>query len=266
MRPLRSSRQGPIASSCDQRMGIPDSPLMPLRACARPVVFETGLSTTPFSMAGTAFLVGFDRKIFIVTARHVVREHPPDRLLIFPTDGAPKPLTISQWWRIEDEEDEPDDSDLLLIQATVKGLSSALRRRSQLIHLTPPDASRWFPLRYTSRFFTFGFPTHLGSVDYDGKNIKPEQVFLEGNYSDAATTGNHVHAIRVRNPLALPSFDGLSGSPVFSLENVIGRGGPPTFCGMALRGGTGAGVVHFLDAAVIMRALLSACHYLRPAC
>jgi len=59
----------------------------------------------------------------------------------------------------------------------------------------------------------------------------------------------------VRNPLALPTFDGMSGSPVFSLSTQIGGSAQPTFCGMVLGGTPSSERIHFLGSDTILAAL-----------
>src|SRR5262249_40249551 len=58
-----------------------------LRDCAHPVVFETGLADCPFSVKGTAFVVGFEGTLYLLTARHVVRDWPMEHLAIIISDA-----------------------------------------------------------------------------------------------------------------------------------------------------------------------------------
>lgn len=69
--------------------------------------------------------------------------------------------------------------------------------------------------------------------------------------------------LAVRNSLALASFDGLSGSPVFSLRTTFWESTQPTFCGMVLRGTPGPERLHFLGSETILTAVVAA-HFAPP--
>jgi len=228
-----------------------------LRQCARPVVFETGIPDAPFSIAGTAFLVGFHRTFFVLTARHVVGDWPVQRLMVFPSDRSKQGLRLSEWWHVKDDENEPDSSDILLVRAEVRDIPKSIRRSSHLLHLTPPNVTEWFEDRHNSTFFIFGYPTAVNEADYARAQIKTQQFFLHGTYI-GPSVAHGCHEVRLQNPLALADFNGLSGSPVFSLRSEIAIPRQPTFCGMALRGSASSGRIHFLEASIILLALQEA--------
>ena len=46
--------------------------LLDIAKCARPVLFENASRDYPYSLGGTAFIVKFKERSFVITARHVL--------------------------------------------------------------------------------------------------------------------------------------------------------------------------------------------------
>jgi hypothetical protein len=228
--------------------------LEPLIQCARPVIFRTDAPDFPFSVAGTSFLVGFGRHAYVATAGHVLGLLPYSKLLIFPTHGHSTPLRLTDGWRCQDNENHPDASDLYLASFRPSGLPVKARRGGRLIPLRSIDGVRWHEDRWQSFFFTFGYPKTDTYADYERQQVRHRPYVLYGTYAGPGSVPG-CHRLRIKNPLGLPSLDGLSGSPVFSIPSAVAVGEVPRFCGMLLRGTASSGIVHFLDSRVIVQAL-----------
>jgi hypothetical protein len=224
-----------------------------LRQIARPMVFQTGVRQAPFSLAGTWFMAGYRRTVFAVTARHVVRDHPANQLLLFPTDASTEVLRVSEWWNVADEENDQDRSDVFVASIDFAHLSKRTQGRSRLVHLDPDASTQWFEDRHTSMLFLCGYPSSINEADYEHSRAMTRQVLLAGSYTGPSITDG-VHSLRLDNPLGL-DFNGLSGAAVYSLRHELHGDSKPRFCGMAIRGGASAGVLHFLEASVILQVL-----------
>src|SRR2546425_10295168 len=91
-----------------------------LRFSSRPVMFRTGVAETACSIAGTAFLAGFGRHIYLITAAHVAKGEETIRsLFVFPSDDAITPLHFTRWWPVQafdDNELDQDGSDISAIR------------------------------------------------------------------------------------------------------------------------------------------------------
>ncbi len=232
-------------------MNILDS----LRRCARPVIFETDIDEFPYSTAGTAFIVGFRQSVFVLMPQHVIKDWPVEKILIFPSWNSLYTFRYLNWWRVKITPEDQVTSDLLVIKADLGDIPSAERTDIQLLDLNNRENQNWYDDRYDSQFFLCGFPS-AGSegVNYTTLEIRTSQYFMEGVYVDVSPFSCG-HMIKVKNPLDLPHFSGLSGSPVFShrRDNTVGT--PPRFCGMVLRGTASSGYVHFLEVEFLMEAL-----------
>jgi hypothetical protein len=218
------------------------------------VAFHTRIPEFPFGVAGTCLLIGHRGRVFVITAKHVVRDCPIEQVVIFPAEGSTKGLPIPQYWRVLDETEDADRSDLLIMRAEISPLPKPILAAMRLFRLTPERTTEWFDDRFSSKFFVVGYPKAVNSVDYEVSTIKLAQVLLEGSYVGPGISDG-CHEARFLNPLAIPDFDGLSGSPVFSVANVIGPAAAPRFCGIALRGGALGGQIHFLEAELVRHAL-----------
>lgn len=224
-----------------------------LRAATRPVIFETGLDDTPYSIAGTAFILGFGKSIFILTARHVVRDCPLENLLVFPTDSSRTAFRFTDSFKVTTDLPGEDVEDFIAIKTNLSDLEVEDRKQGRLIQLTP-GSDAWYPKRYSAKFFLIGYPTHHNFVDYDDCIIKTGQVILTGKYHQESAS-EFCHVLSVENPLSLPTFDGFSGSPVFCLINDSQSQPSLAFCGMTLRGTPASSKIHFLDTRVLRQTL-----------
>jgi hypothetical protein len=222
--------------------------------CVRPMAFNTGVSAAPFSVAGTGFLVGYRRGVYLVSARHVVGKLEYSRVLIYPTEGAISPLRLTEGWTFQEEEEETDTSDIFVARVDAKNLGGPTKRRSRLLNIEPRQMSNWLPHRHTSMFFLGGYPKTDTYADYNSLQLKYRPYLLYGNYVGLGSIDG-CHKLRLKNPHHISSFDGLSGSPVFSIPHAIGIAAQPTFCGMLIRGTASSGIVHFLEAALLLVAL-----------
>lgn len=190
------------------------------RQCARPVIFETRVHSAPYAVSGTSFLLTFRGRLFAVTARHVVGSHPVEGILIFPSDESRQPLRILQWWQLPNDTQDRDRADLFLVEVDPRAMKHKDRKASHAfeIDILPTD---WYAPRFNSQFFVFGYPKSHNEVDYEALSISTKQFLLTGKYL-RATSSSDCHEIAVTNPLGLETFNGLSGSPVWSLPAAIG--------------------------------------------
>lgn len=229
-----------------------------LRQCVRPVIFLTGMSDAPYSTAGTSFLVGFGHSVFIVTAKHVLQNYPPEKLIVYPSNKSKRHIRIMNWWDVHKDISVPDYSDIIVLKADLAPMSKKDRINGRLLLLSPSNSTEWFDSRFTASYFLCGHPHEINEVDYDATQINTGQVLLPAKFVGPSKSAG-CYTLRVENPLNFSSFNGLSGSPVFCYQNAfplsLTPSANPKFCGMVLRGGAEAGIIHFLAADVIVNVL-----------
>jgi hypothetical protein len=244
----------PFGSAVMRQMNaVPD--LKRLRYCARAMVFETGETEYPFAVAGTAVIVAFRGELLVLTARHVVGKWPTHQLRLIVADAGDC-VTLTDRWeiRMEGEEEDSDQNDLLIFRADIRNVSPEARKENHVINLTPPELSDWYETRENAMFFMFGYPKSATGPDYELSKVISNQYLLHGAFiGDSLSFG--CYELAVQNPLRLAEFDGLSGSPIFSLFKGKESGAQPIFCGIAIRGSASSGRVHFLGSQTVYAAL-----------
>ena len=225
-----------------------------LRMSSRPVMFTTGVKETPCAIAGTAFLVGFRKHLYLVTAAHVTKG-AESSLFVLPREDAAKPLHFTRWWPVQvfqDDQLDSEASDISTVRIDLKKIPRTDRENSHVINLN--GLKDWFETRLIADFFLCGYPKMENSIDYVRREVNTAQYFLVGRYSRPNRHSSSTYQLQIENPLGLTDFDGLSGSPVFSVSP-LNNNSAPKFCGMALRGSAQSNIVHFLEADAIVRTL-----------
>jgi hypothetical protein len=229
-----------------------------IRQCARPVIFATDVAEYPFSIGGTAFLVGFGGNVFIITAKHVVRSYPPEKLVVYPSDKSNKHIRISNWWNVCEETGNTECSDIIICKADLGLISKKDRKNSYLLALSPPNSIEWFDSRFTATFFLCGYPHDTNEIDNETLQINTGQVLLPARYVGPSEAVG-CYKLRAENPLNITNFNGLSGSPVFCIQTknpfTDDLAQKPKFCGMVLRGSPAEGFIHFIPAENIAEVL-----------
>jgi hypothetical protein len=225
------------------------------------MMYRTGRDDYPIFVGGTGFMVGFHRRAFLITAAHVLQVHgvtDASQVVVYPSDTARTPVKLLRLWTCEDPDNDSDSSDLAIMQIDVRSIGRRKRAHCILSDLTHPHSTANIG-RYTRRYFFFGYPKEYMAVDYDAKHVASGQVFFQGNYAGEAPAKG-VHRIEFANPRSVPDINGMSGSPVYSIPNVIGPipDGAGVFSGMAIRGSATRGIIHFLDSETIRLALITA--------
>jgi hypothetical protein len=162
-------------------------------------VFETGIPDAPFSVAGTAIVVGYRKSLYVLTARHVVLDHPKEGLAIIMSEAGGR-LKLRTRWRIRADDDDGDGSDLVIFRADLMGISKRTRRSNHLLHLTSPEVAQWFANRDTAMFFLFGYPKVVNDADYERSKVNMNQCLLHGSYIGPSVSSG-CFEMSVRNPL-----------------------------------------------------------------
>ena len=228
-----------------------------LRSVSRPVLYRTHIADAPFGVWGSSFLVGHSSYTYVITARHIIRECPTSDILIFPSDRSRIPLSLTDRITFEEDPEDQDSTDLIVFRAPIERVKKNDKRRSRVIDLNNIEGTNWLPTRFNSEMFLAGYPRVGTSVDYNTSIATTKQIFLSGRYVGPFVSGG-CHELQLRNPTCLADFDGLSGSPVFSVQIGIGIGYPARFCGMVIRAGAQSGKAYFLEAETILLAVNNA--------
>ncbi len=63
-------------------------------------------------------------------------------------------------------------------------------------------ATQWEKSAHVAQFVVVGYPRVLSLVDYDAGTVTANQVLLAGAYESPVHGVDHMHTVRVDNPLS----------------------------------------------------------------
>jgi hypothetical protein len=227
--------------------------MLPLnhQSCVLPVVFETGVETAPHSVFGSCFLIGYQGRVFVITARHILR---PDGELSPMCVRSPsgRLLPLKDVYFAPTAEVPDDFADLAIVEVDMKQLEGDMGETR--IFPIRSDDEDWQPWRFVSRFSVLGFPNDHTFVDYETGEIVEGLVELVGGY-DKPAQSTHLHELAVESPPPLESYSGFSGAPVFMLKRSLGALAVPILCGVAIQGTAASRTVRFIERSVLVSML-----------
>lgn len=225
-----------------------------LAKSVQPLVFETGVEDFPYSAVGTVFLVGYRGKAYVVTTRHGLKPENPPPICIFPTDSSTRPLPLGQVFSVHGN-DVPDDfMDLAVIDILPTRFEHPELGQATLIDIAKAYDDGWACRAENMELFVVGYPSDHSEINYEKQELRTDRVVLWGRYVGRSTM-DYLHTFEANQSQGLPAFSGFSGGPVFGLQAQLDNCSKPILCGMAIRGTLESGLIHFLDASVLLDAL-----------
>jgi hypothetical protein len=232
-------------------MRVPVEVIAKLARSVQPLVFETGIAGMPYSVLGTAFLVGYEGRPYVLTTRHSLNPENPGPVCIFPSDTSHHLVPLKDVFFVPRDEVSEDFVDLAVIAIDTSRITQAEVAQATLIDLARASGD-WEALE--AEFVIFGFPVDHSFVDYDEQMLHTNRVTLHARYVGRSSIP-YLHEIEISEAHALTTFSGFSGGPVFAWPQQPGAASAPILCGMAVRGSSSSGRVHFLDRSVLLDAL-----------
>lgn len=224
-----------------------------LAPAVQPLVFELDNADTPYSVLGTAFLVGFEGHSYVVTTRHGLNPENVGPICIFPSDTSHRLIPLKDVFFVSREDSSEDFVDLAVISVDTSRISHAEVASATVINLGLA-CGEWEDSASDAQFVILGFPADNCFVDYETNMIRTERIILRGRYIGPSSIP-YLHELELSEPHELETFNGLSGSPILSWVTRPGQQPALIFCGMALRGSAASGQLHFLDRSILLEAL-----------
>lgn len=236
-------------------MTVPLEVLAKLAKSVQPLVFETGIEDFPYSVSGTAFLVGYDGHHYVLTTRHSLNPESIGPICIFPSDTSQHIIPLKDVFFVPREECSEDFVDLAVMAIDVSHITQEEVAQATLIDLARASGD-WKADSQNTEFVVLGYPTdHDHSlVDYENQMLRTDRVILHAKHVGTSIIP-HLHEIEISEPYELTTFSGFSGSPIFAWASRPGIPTAPVLCGMAIRGSSESGRIHFLDRSVLLDAL-----------
>jgi hypothetical protein len=215
---------------------------------ARPVCFDNKIEDYDYSLQGTAFLVRFHGALFAVTAEHVLKQYRPDRVLVPYEEGSEHFLPFDDAFRFRTQETEDTDHrDLAVFSVAERLVEKAFFNEDKVYNL---DAERRFPVPNGMKLVVHGFPDPINEVDYDARHLVMQRLSIS-----ASACGNSqwigVKQLHFDSDASMPTFSGMSGSPVFAIRPLNSSQSDAMLDGMLIRGSPQSRNGFYIDAIII---------------
>ena len=193
--------------------------------CVRPIIFENEeeeFDKYPYTVGGTCFLLEYGRKMFAVTAKHVLKNlnYKPKEVRVPPyVEDMTHFLPIFKSYANDIyETDGKDYADIILLEIARDKLHSGWKSR-----LKPYDyaMNSIAPLdfRGSSKLLIKGYPKQIleqNYADHDEKHMQFQALTITGNYLEESKDSEGCHLFKFDDLTDIvPSSDGMSGSPLF---------------------------------------------------
>jgi hypothetical protein len=238
--------------------------------CSRPIIYESPDINDewdddyPYWMKGTCFLLGAAGRIYIVTARHVLKNQVlygdnaelKNQVRIPYFDGSDTFLPIERYISVQGEEEAYKD--IALFRVAMPNLKDELIKQGyvHIIDDVYTAVRKPLPIRQNLELVVRGYPSQLNYIDYEKRTINPQALVLGGRLSGAnmlqfvyrlSWHSDLLHLVETdSNVVGRFCPDGLSGSPVFCA-------GTSCLIGILIMGSRC--MAHFLDSRIIYRAI-----------
>lgn len=226
-----------------------------LAACSLPLLAEGSDSTYPYWFGGTCFLCRFGGALYVVTARHCLRDKSKDEVRIQANPNSRALLPLCSLFTQSDShrhEDEVSD-DWAVFQVAGDGTAVDSMSTVRPLELDELACASWPPPE-GHHLVVRGYPKTASEISYEECAIRWRAYMGSARYVCKPTWGDHVHTLRLDDVTEVESVDGLSGSPVF----MVTGDDPPlsvVFAGLVLKGSKKSSLLHFLDARVVRAAV-----------
>jgi hypothetical protein len=232
--------------------------LLAILGCARPVLFANADPEYPLSVGGSAFVVKFRERHFAISAKHVLRAGgfaaSQVRIQYRPDANRFLPLT-QMYWLQGDDQDDTDQSDLAIWSIDDAALEPEAFGEYLPYNLLGIDGATLYGGK--SHYLFRGYPSVLRSVDYEARDFQLDSISARALYAGKGVSA-FTHELALVNDGALSSAEGLSGSPVFQVNNDEGSlASREAFAGVLIRGN--ASRAYFLEHKQIIGALIQIC-------
>ncbi len=223
-----------------------------LRHASRPVCFDIRIENFEYNLQGTAFLVRYHKALFAVTAEHVLHEYRPDQVLIPYELGSDHFLPFDDAFRFRTQESEDTDHcDLAIFSVAERMLEPTCFDETKVYNL---DCEVPFSVTKGMKLVVHGFPDPINVVDYDERHLAMQRLSISAK-AGGASKFIGVKELDFDSDAEMPTFSGMSGSPVFAIMALNSNQSAAMLDGMLIRGSPQSRHGFYLDACIIRKVI-----------
>jgi hypothetical protein len=218
--------------------------------CAKPVMFANNDAEYPISMRGTCFLARFNSRYYAITAKHCLNgfSYESVRIRVIPGELEFLPLKTVTVPR----ETDFDFSDLAFFEIQNDRLPLAVLDSNNFLSL---DNYAEHSVDEDEILVVVGHPSEINRIEYENVDIYTQGFSPDGRYAGPAED-KFCSKIRFNNLSPLQHLDGLSGAPVLAFKEIEEKVYSYRFAGVLIRATRASGMGRFINAAVVIEALI----------
>lgn len=226
---------------------------------SRPVLYEHKGADFSYWGKGSSFLIANSHNYYWVTAAHVIENMSGslNSLRIFPSDNSRISLPFNEQYLVNRGIVEDEDyKDILMLRINLHEFDASgdAPLIAQDIEKGLMEAEQ---LKPNDVLWIIGYPSENNWIDYDARKIRNTRSVIRAVYKGNSVL-EHCHEMNFSTSIKLNNYDGLSGSPVFYMNQLVQDGEIiefPMLVGMLLRGTAPSKIGHFVSARVIKNIL-----------
>jgi hypothetical protein len=225
-----------------------ETPLLAILTCARPVLLYNDSEAFPYSVSGTSFLVGYQGRLFAITAKHalMLRNFNVEQFRVQYRVDHPQTVPTEALYTFKtNDEGDTDQYDVAAWEVARHLVNRELFGTDRPFLLRDEDCQQG--LSETSDYLYRGYPRTHRDIDFEARKYHLPSVSGAADYLGPDETIGRVHRLRFRNLDPLDDLDGLSGAPVFQVTRTRGKYSTAAFAGMLLRGTRASMSGYFLE-------------------
>ncbi len=224
--------------------------------CVRPLIFENNNDLYKYTFGGSCFLIVFNEKLFAITASHLLPNlcYDVQSIRIPPhLENPNKFLPISQSIMItEPKVKDCDFADILVIEIDQKRMGNFSVYDLQPYNLTD-DIATMFSFYPDAKLLIRGYPKTIEDIDYAKKYIGTKGLLVTGNYMKAHESQKYCHLFTYDGLTdVVPSSNGMSGAPVFQIEEKTYEKSTARLAGVIIKGDDAQNIGYFVEATVLI--------------
>lgn len=155
-------------------MPVPQQSIGLLARSVQPLIFETGVKETPYSSTlGTVFLVGYEGRPYVITARHALQ---PDNLMpicVFSSDTSHWLIPLEDVFYVPRSLEDEDFVDFAVIAIDRRGIAHREVAVATLVDLAL-SCGEWKRYANEAQFFVIGYPGERSTLNYETQEFRSD--------------------------------------------------------------------------------------------
>jgi hypothetical protein len=203
----------------------------------KPILYETNIEKYPYAYAGTCFPIKWKNILYIITAKHCIKNHKiSEEDILYPNPNDSRDfLAFNEKYFIEitSKDREIDDVVILKVAAT-EDFSKDDIINFDVIDISKENNITILRNELVEDLFLRGYPFELDSHEilYD-EDIIRQRAYTTNGFKKIKRSNLYEHCYNISFIEPIPegiSPNGMSGSPIFALKN-----NRLVFCGMVTK-------------------------------